>query len=271
MTNFQDHNYLVSSQYKDAGNLSARMQLHERYSTNPYGWFRWVFDQFDLPRSAHILELGCGSGRLWLENLYRLPGEWQVTLSDFSYGMLRGCHDSLVDGQDNFKFEVSDAMALPFSPATFDAVIANHMLYHVPNRRQALAEIGQVLKPDGTFYAATNGEQHLFELDQLMMRHISSSEEDLYQGKFNKSFTLENGASQLGLVFSQVKRRNYEDSLLVTEAEPLLAYIISMFPRWGMQGRSSQESLLGKAVHELIEREGSFSIQKSSGMFIARK
>ena len=30
--------YLVSEQYKDATNLQARMQLHERFSVNERGW-----------------------------------------------------------------------------------------------------------------------------------------------------------------------------------------------------------------------------------------
>ncbi len=268
---FQDHEYLVSQQYQDAANLSTRIQLHERFSTNPYGWFRWVFDQFDLSLSARILELGCGSGRLWLENLYRLPAEWRVTLSDFSFGMQRSCQASLAEVQKYFIFEVSDAMALPFPPATFDAVIANHMLYHVPDRPRAVAEIDRVLKPDGTFYAATNGEAHLLELDQLIYQYIPVTESRLFVGKPCRYFTLENGASQLAPWFSHVERRNYEDSLLVTEAEPMLAYIHSMIPRWGIQAESVQESLLGNAICQLIQRMGSLRIQKSSGIFIAKK
>jgi cyclopropane fatty-acyl-phospholipid synthase-like methyltransferase len=36
----------------------------KRFSTNPYGWLRWVFDQFDLPPGARVLEVGCGTGQL---------------------------------------------------------------------------------------------------------------------------------------------------------------------------------------------------------------
>ena len=37
--------YLLTHQYKNAQNLNARIQLHERFSTNKYGWQRWVFDR----------------------------------------------------------------------------------------------------------------------------------------------------------------------------------------------------------------------------------
>ena len=34
----------VTSQYRNADNLNARIRLHQRFSANPYGWHRWVFE-----------------------------------------------------------------------------------------------------------------------------------------------------------------------------------------------------------------------------------
>jgi len=65
----------VSGQYQNAKNLNARIQLHQRFSTNKYGWHRWVFDQFSFPPQSRILELGCGSGELWLESIDHVPAE----------------------------------------------------------------------------------------------------------------------------------------------------------------------------------------------------
>ncbi|HKI53048.1 MAG TPA: hypothetical protein VJ987_02910, partial [Anaerolineales bacterium] len=61
MSKFTDQNYLKTDQYKDSTNLNARVELHNRFSTNQYGWFNWVFDALmNLPANAKILELGCG-------------------------------------------------------------------------------------------------------------------------------------------------------------------------------------------------------------------
>jgi ubiquinone/menaquinone biosynthesis C-methylase UbiE len=49
-------------------------------------------------------------------------------------------------------------------------VIANHILYHVPDQAWALAEMQRVLKPDGVVYLATNGRSHLRELHELEQR-----------------------------------------------------------------------------------------------------
>jgi ubiquinone/menaquinone biosynthesis C-methylase UbiE len=41
------------------------------------------------------------------------------------------------------------------------------MLYHVPDREQAVSDTCRVLKPGGHFYAATNGQAHVRELYEL--------------------------------------------------------------------------------------------------------
>ena len=50
-------------------------------------------------------------------------------------------------------------MEIPYEAHSFDAVIANMMLYHVPDIDRALAQIRRVLKPDGWFACAMNGER----------------------------------------------------------------------------------------------------------------
>lgn len=72
MSKIDDPEYLLNQQYHNADKLNARIRLHAEFSTNPYGWLQWVFDHFDLPKYARILELGCGPGNLWLENQARI-------------------------------------------------------------------------------------------------------------------------------------------------------------------------------------------------------
>ena len=97
VSKFTDQQYLKTDQYKDSSNLDARVAIHQRFSTNPYGWFRWIFDTLlKLPSSARILELGCGHGLLWKENVDRIPSGWMITLSDLSPGMLDAAWRNLV-------------------------------------------------------------------------------------------------------------------------------------------------------------------------------
>jgi ubiquinone/menaquinone biosynthesis C-methylase UbiE len=271
MSTFQDPFYLAINQYKDTGNLNTRIQLHKRYSTNPYGWFRWVFDHFDFPPEAHVLELGCGSGALWSENLTRIPHDWRITLSDLSPGMVSSCKAIFSTNPGQFALSALDATALPFGKSKFDAVIANHMLYHLPNLPRTLTEIVRVLKPTGCLYAATNGKSHLLELDLLIEQHLSLEDSGLLSGECSRYFTLENGASQLTPWFKQVETLLYTDSLEVTEAEPLIAYIHSMIPRNQDQAGSYELLELSRSIKGLIQQEGCIHIQKASGMFVASK
>src|SRR5437764_1240500 len=136
----------VKEQYRDAGNLQARAAIY-RFATSNVSWPRWVFDQFKLPVDACILEIGCGYGGLWKANADRIPPNWRLALSDLSRGMLDEARASLTTVST--RFVLADAQALPFRDAHFDAVIANHMLYHVPDLPRAFDEIRRVLAPIG--------------------------------------------------------------------------------------------------------------------------
>lgn len=122
-----EHAY-VAEQYRDNRNLDARIALHERYSTAPRYFHLWVFDHFDLREDARLLELGCGTGALWQKNRARIPSSWQLTLSDFSFGMLQAARSTDVPAQ----LIQLDAQTIPFRDNSFDAVVADHMLYHIP-------------------------------------------------------------------------------------------------------------------------------------------
>src|SRR5690606_28769951 len=49
----------------------------------------------------------------------------------------------------------ADVCELPFETGSADAVLAMHMLYHVPELETALDELERVLAPDGTLFVST--------------------------------------------------------------------------------------------------------------------
>jgi ubiquinone/menaquinone biosynthesis C-methylase UbiE len=272
-----ERDYLLNQQYRNASNLGARMRLHQRFSTNKYGWHRWVFDQFRLPAQAHVLELGCGPGTLWRENRQRIPEGWEIALSDFSAGMVREAQRNLADIQRNFTFEMVDAQAIPFAAASLDAVIANHMLYHVPDRAKAFSEIRRVLKPEGRCYAATNGPAHMRELHdrvRVAARKVSAKAQAEMTAdraspadSWTEAFNLENGQEELSCWFSAVALSRYPDALVVTEVEPLLHYVLSGRSSSVLAGEPIAE--FTRAVEEEIARHGAIRITKDAGLFEA--
>lgn len=255
----------VGQQYKDSSNLDVRIALHQRFGTNQYGWQRWVFDQFSLPPACRILELGCGPGTLWLENLDRVPAGWEMILSDLSAGMVEKARQNL--GKHlQFGFKVIDAQSIPYEGGYFDAVIANHIFQHVPAKAAAFAEIRRILKPGGMFYTSTIGERHLTEISDLLARFDHELESWASWRDRADSFTLEKGELQLSPWFSDVRLSRYENALVVTEVTPLLDYILS--GRVGLPAeRWDQFSQF--LAHEMDSRGGALHITLDSGLFSA--
>ena len=267
MQKYNDPQYLKSDQYRDASNLDARVDIHQRFSTNPYGWFRWVFDTLlKLPQTARFLELGCGHGLLWKENADRIPAGWNITLSDLSAGMLDAAWRNLVVTGRAFQFREIDAQSIPFDDETFDAVIANHMLYHVPDRTKAIEEVRRVLKPGGHLIATTVGGNHMKQMNDWLAR-VSGGK---LSGMFSLPFVLENGAEQLEKFFPAITLSRYEDRLIVTEVEPIVAYIRSGFSASDLL----EEELAGLQLDlkkVLLKEKGRILISKDSGLFEAIK
>lgn len=261
-----DQHYLTTDQYRDSSNIDARIALHQQFSTNPYGWFNWVYDILSgLPAKSIVLELGCGSGTIWKECAHRIPAGWVITLSDLSDGMLDAAWRNLVVTGRNFKFEQIDAQSIPYPDGTFEVVIANHMLYHVPDRPKAISEIRRVLRTGGHLMATTVGEGHLKQLDEWVRRFTHQD----YDSFAVDLFTLENGMSQLMPYFSKVELYRYEDSLQVTEIDPLMAYIHS-----SLRAKQFSESALKELQAELearLKQDGMIFISKCSGLFEAVK
>ncbi len=261
-----DQTYLLREQYKDATNLDARVQLHSLFSTNKYGWHRWCFDQYVLPADARILEIGCGPALLWTTNLDRVPAGWRITLSDFSSGMLAQAQQNL-NGASQFEFKVLDAQSIPFEVNTFDAVIANHMLYHVPDRSKALSEMWRVLKPGSKIYLATNGLKHLRELDELHRRFDPYADFGWNQTS-PQFFSLDAGGPEVAQFFKDVHIVRYDDALLITAAEPLVNYLLSMTTMAALRNRRAE---LQRFIEEELAQQGTIHITKESGMFIGTR
>ena len=268
MQNLNDSTYLLEKQYRDASNLNARIALHRRFSTNDYDWFLWIFDHFHIPAAARVLELGCGPADLWRKNLHRIPDGWDITLSDFSPGMLDKAQANLGDSAARFHFQRIDAQDIPFADASFDVVIANHMLYHVPDRALALSEIRRALKPGGRFYATTVGERHMVELRQWVDR-FAGGEAHAWREENLPAFTLENGAELLSPWFEDAQLSIFEDGLVITETEPIMAYIRSMSTYRDLADEICAE--IAAFVDEEIAARGSVQISKASGLFAARR
>ena len=242
----------VREQYKDSSNFGARVALHARFSTNPYRWTTWVFDQLALHAGDRVLEVGCGPGLLWLGK--KVPDGALVVISDLSVGMVKEASSVL-----SFPALAADAQALAFPDESFDVVVANHMLYHVPDLDAALSEFARVLRPGGRFFATTNGQAQFQEIRAVLKTQFS----------YIDVFGLENGPPRIARHFDDVTTERHDDTIEATEVEPVLAYVRSTTSFRRIRPEAERE--LAEVVRSEIDRRGSFHITKDAGVIRGTK
>jgi len=257
----------VKQQYSDDKNLSARMNLHLKHSTNKQGFLVWLWEQYNFFDNCRILELGCGNGAQWESKIDSLPNGCDIILSDFSNGMVDIVKEKYA-AYKNVSFQQIDIQNIPFPDETFDIVIANHMLYHVPDLAKALSEVKRVIKTGAKFYSSINGGGGMlpFLHDAFKRFHPDTKS---FKGQL--SFTLQNGHKILSEHFSDVQRLDYEDSLSITETQDLMDWIKSsisvLTENYSEQGFDD----LFNYFEDMRKKDGAINIPKESGLFISTK
>jgi SAM-dependent methyltransferase len=266
ITRFTDAHYLQNHSYKTPDRLRTRILTHERYSQPQVDFVTWVLDKIEWQGDETVVDIGCGAG------IYAGPvcqrGRLYVA-GDLSYGMLQGLR---YIGLDRVTL---NGQHLPLANRMADVVLANHMLYHVPDKDAALDEIARILRPGGKLLAATNSAQTMSELHHLR------AEARLQLGlpapepleRLEHLFSLENGPSWLANHFDRVARYDLPSALVFPEPQPVIDYIAS--------GRDWDEIPLANGitwddfaavVRDIltghIARQGEFRVNKLSGVFV---
>jgi SAM-dependent methyltransferase len=260
-----DPDYLRDHQYKDPSNLNARIALHAKYSSSDEPWFPWLIGRIEWVPGCRVLEVGCGSGLLWASVAHLLP-HVQLTLTDLSPGMVDAA-TAAVAPLANIELAESrtcDARELPFEDGTFDVVVANHMLYHVPDPTLAAAEFARVLTPSGVLIAATNGPHHLDAVRELSQEVFGWSSLNGAIGRFGP----ENGARILGSAFGSVAWHAHPSTMVCTDPEDVYAFIVSSAP--GHESTQEKLATLQRAIEGRFAAEGgSLKITTDAGCLVA--
>lgn len=209
-------------------------------------------------RGGRVLDAGCGPGAYVAHTLARVH---QLVALDIAHGRL-----TLIDRRA--RPTCGDVQTLPFRDASFDAAMAMHMLYHVPDIALGASELRRVLRPRGVLYAFTNSERAQWEMQELIERNGC----DPFAGGENR-FSNENGGDFLRTAFANVELIEFTGSrLVVTDPECIVdeiqrnRYLIEPGLRPGVTWEKLVTSVRSD-VNEVVVRDGAFVISERHGLF----
>ena len=99
-------------------------------------------------RDRDVLEIATGPGLL---AKHVAPAAKTMLATDYSDGMIAEAKKG--ECPENLRFEVADAMSLPYDDSSFDVVLIANALHIVPDPEKVLSEIDRVLRPNGLLIA----------------------------------------------------------------------------------------------------------------------
>lgn len=173
---------------------------------------------------ARVLDAGSGTGD-FTERVQRALAADVVAL-DLSSRMVE------LTRARGLEASHGDIEALPFADEAFDCVLANRVLYHVPDLTQCLVEIARVLRPGGRLVAVTYSERHLRELFDIVGESPIAS-----------TFSAESGGAALRDHFDPVERRDISGRARFASTDAILGYLAS-YGEWSPARFASPEVVL---------------------------
>lgn len=228
---------LVRREYATEAGLEGRAAAY-RYATGPDPR-EIAFEAVAERRPEHVLDAGCGPGRLAERCLRELGAE--VIGLDQSERMVELTRARGVDAV------VGDVQHLPFADGMFDCAVAAWMLYHVRAVRLAVSELARVLRSGGRLVAVTNGSDHARELWQLLGLEREPS-----------SFSAENGEALLCERFERIERRDASGWIEFPDRAAAQEFVDATAGLW-------------ESRHELPPVKGVLRVRRSPVVFVADK
>lgn len=150
------HPFAVGRQFAEAlGYPAALLNRVPTISVEAFTGVSNVSVFADIPSGATVLDLGCGAGTDTLIAAQRAGPAGQVLGFDFSPAMLGRARQAATEaGHANVGLYQASAEALPLTDGSVDVVIVNGIFNLNPARAYIFEELGRVVKPGGTVYAA---------------------------------------------------------------------------------------------------------------------
>lgn len=160
-----------------------------------------------------VLEVGCGMGEMAERIQKELGADVQaIEISERMVELTRA---------RGVNVELGDTQSLAFADGEFDCVVANWVLYHVPDVDLAVREIARVLEPGGRLVAGTLGANHMVELWQMLGGAATSG----------LTFDHDTGSAALEPYFAKVDRREANGTIVFSDTVAMRTFVAATTDR----------------------------------------
>jgi trans-aconitate methyltransferase len=133
-------------------------------------WARELIDRINWRGDEHVLDVGCGDGKITAELAQRTP-RGRVIGIDVSADMVRFARESFTQIR-NLEFRQMDAARIEM-PEQFDLVFSNAALHWVPDHRAFLRGAAAVMKPGAKMLTSCGGRGNAEAVRSAMMDVIA--------------------------------------------------------------------------------------------------
>ena len=165
---------------------------YHRVSAPQVSWGKKVVARVQLRGDEHLLDAGCGTGRLTEDLLQALPNG-RVTAIDLSQNMLRAAREHL---QPRFgahvTFVAADLQSLPFTNAV-DGIFSTAAFHWIRDHDRLFRSLHRALRPGGWLIAQCGGGPNLAHLRSRLRDLVNTTPYAPYLARFEEPWLLEPG------------------------------------------------------------------------------
>ncbi len=148
------------------------------------------------PLEAKVLDVGTGTARIPIL-ICQQRKKWEITAIDLAHSMLKIARKNVTQNnlENQIKIELRDGKNLSYLPHSFDVLISNSLIHHLPEPIPFLREIKKVVKTNGAILIRDlirpNNEASLNEIVDKLGQDYDHHQKKLFADSLHAAFTLE--------------------------------------------------------------------------------
>ncbi|WP_347239027.1 class I SAM-dependent methyltransferase [Cyanobacterium stanieri] len=148
------------------------------------------------PQNSLILDLGTGTARIPIIFSQMRP-DCQIRAIDLAPSMLKIAQKNIDLARKNsqIKLELADSKKLNYEDNSFDVVMSNSLVHHIPNPFDLFQEIDRVVKPEGKVIIRDllrpTSSQEVIDIVAQANLDYSPRQKQLFQDSLHASLTIE--------------------------------------------------------------------------------